>query len=131
MPFNIDAVKLIGSVPVTFSGITLLKGDKGDTGGISPSGQGIKTIDFGSTPTDEASLVVTGLTDMTATTNIIVFLQDDDTTADNTAEDHKALNYFAKCSASARVAGVGFTINVRLLGGYAKGTYKVHYIFVV
>ena len=129
MPFNI--VKLVGDVSVTMAGISLLKGDKGDTGGVAPSGQGIVTIDFGSTPTDEASLVVTGLTPMTATANIMVFLQDDDTATDNTAEDHKALNYFAKCSASARVAGVGFTLNVRLLGGYAHGTYKVHYIYVV
>jgi hypothetical protein len=129
MPF--DLTKIVGNVTVTMPGITLLKGDTGATGGVSPTGQGIKTIDFGSTPTDEASLVVTGLTDMTATTNIIVFMQDDDSTADNTADDHKALNYFAKCSASSRVAGVGFTINIRLLAGYAKGTYKVHYIFVV
>ena len=78
MPFNI--VKLVGDVSVTMAGISLLKGDKGDTGGVAPSGQGIVTIDFGSTPTDEASLVVTGLTPMTATANIMVFLQDDDTT---------------------------------------------------
>lgn len=129
MPFNIT--KLVGSVSVTIPGVGTLQGLKGDTGGIAPSGQGIVTINFGATPTDEASLVVTGLTDMTVSTNIMVFMQDDDTTTDNSAESHKALNYFAKCSPSTRVAGVGFTINIRLLGGYATGTYKIHYIYVV
>ena len=108
-------------------------GTSGTSGssGIPTTIGGFATIDFGSTPTDEASVVITGLTNMTTTANIFIFIQDDDSTADNTSDDHTALAYFARCTPSARVAGVGFTANVRLLGGFAKGTYKIHYIYVL
>ena len=115
------------------SGNILYAGTSGSSGtsGIPTTIGGIATIDFGSTDTDEGSVVVTGIAAMTATANVFAFIQEDDTTADNTAEDHKVLGFFAKCTVSNRIVGVGFTINVRLEAGYARGTYKVHYIYVL
>jgi len=101
------------------------------TAGTAQIWSGQVTINFGATATDEANYVVTGLSNMTTTAKIYVFIQDDDATADNLAADHATLAYSARCSAGARVAGTGFTISVRNLIGKAKGTYKVNYIYVL
>lgn len=91
---------------------------------------GITTIDFGATPTDEATVVVTGLTDMTTSMHVEAFFQADDTTADNDSAQHDAISYFAvKPVITSRVAGAGFTIVSRLWAGYANGTYKIHYVY--
>jgi hypothetical protein len=128
MPFQI--VQLVGTG--VLQGPTGPIGATGTTGATgSPDTQrGVATINFGTIPTDEASVVVSGLADMTPSAHVNVFMVDDDTTADNTAGDHKTLNYFAKCSASDRVSGTGFTVNVRMSEGFAYGTFKVHYIYV-
>jgi len=120
MPVQI--VKLLDAVTI--------KGEKGDTGGIQPSGYGSATIDFGTTLTDEASVIITGLTDMLTTSHVVVFIEGDDTTADNNADAHKNLAAFSTCYVTARTAGVGFTANVVLTEGFASKTFKIHYIFV-
>ena len=101
------------------------------TAGTTQIWSGQVTINFGATATDEANYVVTGLSNMTSTAKIYVFIQDDDSTTDNTSQDHATLAYSARCSAGARVATVGFTISVRNLIGKAKGTYKVNYFYVL
>lgn len=93
-------------------------------------------LDFGATPSDVASVVITGLADMTATAHIEVFMQDDDTTVglgglERNAAWHESLALFAILTAKARSAGVGFTISARLAQGKATGKYLVHYIYVV
>ena len=139
---NVVDIDNDGAQLVRLSGVSAIKGDKGDTGdkgdhgdqglqGVPDTKRGVATVDFGSSPTDEASVVVTDLTDMTTSTHIEVFIIEDDTTSDNTAEDHKSLAFFSQCHATTRSAGVGFTIFVRLTDGYAWGTFKVHYIYVV
>ena len=92
---------------------------------------GTSTVNFGSTPTDEASVVVTGLANMTTAAHIQVWIQGDDSTSSNTAADHDALSYFARCSVAARVAGVGFTIYVRNWAGQAQGSYLVHWQYTL
>lgn len=94
------------------------------------------TIDFGATPTDTASLVITGLTDMTTTAHVEVFMQEDDTTVglggiENSAARHETLSLFAQCTGTTRVAATGFTAKVRLLLGKAIGKYRIHCIYVV
>lgn len=89
------------------------------------------TISFGATPTDEATLVVTGLTDMTTSAHVECWLQGDDTTADNNAAAHDALSYYAIPIATSRVAGTGFTVLLRLFSGFASGDFKVHYVYVI
>lgn len=95
---------------------------------------GTAIVDFGSTPTDEASVVLTGMTDMTASMHVEVFLQADDTTVglggiENDEAAHKALSYFiTKPVADSRVAGTGFTAWLRLWAGRATGKYKIHHV---
>ena len=101
------------------------------TAGTTQIWSGQVTIDFGATATDEAQYVITGLSNMTATAKIYVFIQDDDSTVDNAAVDHATLAYSARCSAGARVPTVGFTISVRNIIGKARGTYKVNYFYVL
>ena len=101
------------------------------TAGTTQIWSGQVTIDFGATATDEAQYVITGLSNMTATAKIYVFIQDDDSTVDNAAVDHATLAYSARCSAGARVPTVGFTISVRNIIGKAQGTYKVNYFYVL
>ena len=129
MPFQV--VQLIGAEAI--KGDTGPQGERGLQGiqGVPDTKRGVATVDFGATPTDEVSLNITGLTDMTTSAHISVFMQEDDTTSDNTADDHQTVAYFSYCSASGRIAGTGFTINIRCWAGYAKGTLKVHYIYVV
>lgn len=91
-------------------------------------------IDFGATPTDTASLVITGLADMTAAMHVEVFIQEDDTTVglggiENNAMRHETLSLFAQFTATARVAGTGFTAKCRLMAGKALGKYKAHYAY--
>lgn len=95
----------------------------------------LTTIDFGATPIDTATLVITGLADMTTTAHIEVFMQEDDTTVglggiENSAARHETLSLFAQCTATARSAGTGFTAKVRLMLGKAIGKYRIHYIYV-
>lgn len=111
---------------LSMTGTTLNASGGSGSGPVS----GTCLVDFGATPTDEASLVITGLTDMTTATHIWLYVQDDDTSANNAAIDHTTLGYFSKCSASARVAATGFTANIRLLAGRAIGIYKLHYSYV-
>lgn len=88
---------------------------------------GTAEVNFGATPTDEASIVITGLAGITATSHILCWIQSDDTTADNDADAHDTLSYYAQLTATTRVPGVGFTAVARLLGGVASGKYKLHY----
>lgn len=92
---------------------------------------GTAELDFGATPTDEATVVVTGLTDMTTSAAINVYIVGDDTTVDNTAVDHDGFTYMANVHAGARVAGVGFTITGRVWNGLVSGKFKVHYSYTV
>ena len=117
-----QTVKLADAVTIT--------GPTGATGGIQPSGYGTGTIDFGATPTDNASLVITGLADMLTTSHVMVFIEGDDTTADNDANAHSTLAVFSICYVTARTAGVGFTANILLAHGLASNTFKIHYIFI-
>ncbi len=84
-------------------------------------------VDFGVTPTNEATAVITGKTGITANSNISVWIQADDTTADNNAAAHNSLSLWAVCTAVDRVVGVGFTVQITLLSGYATGRFKFHY----
>jgi hypothetical protein len=92
---------------------------------------GVATINFGATPTVEGSVVITGLGNMTTTANILVYVQADESTADNDAAAHDALSFYAICGATARVAATGFTAAIRLLSGYANGTFKIHYTYTL
>lgn len=70
---------------------------------------GTTTLDFTSTPSGEASVSITGLTTITATSRVEAWLMAR-ATVDNDAEAHKAAAFFTRFVCSVPTAGVGFTI---------------------
>jgi hypothetical protein len=80
---------------------------------------GTATIDFGTgAGSNEASVAVTGLTSILATSKASSFVMADDTSSDHTANDHKYLGLFAALTCGTPTAATGFTI-------YARSTQKL------
>lgn len=73
------------------------------------SGLGTAVIDFGDTPSAEASVVVSGQTQILATSQVRVSMQVD-TMLNNNADDHLLAALTMNFAAGAPVAGDGFTI---------------------
>ena len=92
--------------------------------GITYSGSA--TLDFGSTMTDAASVVVTGETWVTTTSPIHAFFVGD-TTSDNTADDHEHASHSVDLSVITRVAGTGFTISAYAHDDFATGQFTVRW----
>jgi len=92
------------------------------------SAQGTATIDFGSTPTAEASVAVTGQAAILSSSLCEAWIMADVSTADNDSAAHEALAFMASPPVClSRVAGTGFTIALRLMAGYATGQFKVQW----
>lgn len=93
---------------------------------------GTFVIDFGATPTDEATVTVSEAS-VTANSHLEAWIQADDTTVglggiENPPAFHEALSYFmATPTTKARVAGVSFDAQVRLRDAAATGKFKMHY----
>lgn len=88
---------------------------------------GTATIDFGSTPSDEATVTVTGQTDLQSADHIEAWVMRD-TTADNGEEAHAALAEEINLICDQDAAGDAFTIYART-GAKATGTYKVRWAY--
>lgn len=88
---------------------------------------GTATIDFGSTPTDEATVTVTGQTDLQTADHIEAWVMRD-TTADNGEEAHAALAEEINLICDQDAAADAFTIYART-GAKATGTYKVRWAY--
>jgi hypothetical protein len=87
---------------------------------------GTATIDFGATPSNEASVAVSGQTEITATAFIEAWFMAR-STVDNDADAHKQAAVVMRLVASEPTAGVGFTITAYCLHGLATGTFKVEW----
>ena len=75
---------------------------------------GVATLDFGAYPgSNEASVVVSGLVEILATSKADAFVMADDTSADHTANDHKYFETFAALSCGTPTLATGFTIYAR------------------
>jgi len=82
------------------------------------TGQGTATIDFGAYPgSNEASIAITGLTTISATSKAEAYIMADDTSANHTAADHRYIAALMGLTCGTPSAGVGFTI-------YARSTQK-------
>lgn len=80
----------------------------------TPINFGTAVIDFGSFPgLNEAEIAVTGIADILGTSNVMVWIPGDGTTANHTAADHKYLALLLGVSAGNPTAAVGFTIYAR------------------
>lgn len=83
----------------------------GDDTNITPGGSGSSVIDFGDTPAPEATVAVTGLTDIAVTSHVRAWFQAD-TMLSNDANDHILAAESLSLATSIPVAGSGFTIYV-------------------
>jgi len=108
--------------------LTDLKGIQGIPGiGITA---GEIEIDFGSTPTNEASISATGLTDILITSSVEAYIQGR-STSNNTVSDHEFASIGIRLSVSEPTAGVGFTIKAFCLIGFVTGKFKINWRYTV
>ena len=91
------------------------------------TGTGSATIDF-STGSNEASVAVTGLTTISATSKVEAFVMADDTSSSHTASDHRYFPVFASLTCGTPSAGVGLTIYARSTQKLT-GTWTVRYVW--
>jgi hypothetical protein len=88
-------------------------------------GQGTAEIDFGAFPgSNEASVSVTGQTEITALSKAEAYIMGDDTTVDHTAQDHRYAAALIGLTCGTPSAGTGFTI-------YARSTEKLQGTFAL
>ena len=93
------------------------------------NGTGTATIDFGAHPgSNEASVAVTGITGISATSKADAFVMADDTSASHTASDHRYFESFASLSCGTPTAGTGFTIYARSIEKLT-GTWTLRYVW--
>jgi hypothetical protein len=93
------------------------------------TGQGTAIIDFGSAPgLCETSVVVTGLTTISATSKAEAFIMADDTTATHTASDHRYATAFIGLTCGTPTAGTGFTIYARSID-QLQGQFAVRFVW--
>ncbi len=72
---------------------------------------GTAILDFGDFPgSNEASVAVTGQTEITGAAYAEAWIMGDDTSADHTASDHRYLAMLMGLTCGTPSAGVGFTI---------------------
>jgi hypothetical protein len=87
---------------------------------------GTATVDFGTTPDDTATVLVSGLSGLSIATHKEAWFQDDDSTVDNPASAHQFMRMFARPGCE-YVSDTSMNINVFLIAGRATKTFKVHY----
>jgi hypothetical protein len=93
------------------------------------TGTGTATINFGAYPgSNEASVTVTGLTTISATSKAEAWVMADDTSANHTAADHKYFPVFASLTCGTPTAGTGFTIYARSIEKLS-GAWTVRYVW--
>lgn len=93
------------------------------------NGIGTATLDFGAFPgSNEASVAVTGLTDISATSKAEAWVMGDDTSSNHTAADHKYFPAFAALTCGTPTAATGFTIYARSTEKLS-GTWAVRYVW--
>lgn len=93
------------------------------------SGTGSTTLNFGAYPgSNEASVAVTGLSTISATSKADAFVMADDTSTSHTASDHRYFESFASLSCGTPTAGVGFTIYARSIEKLT-GTWTIRYVW--
>lgn len=88
---------------------------------------GTATIDFGSTPTNQATILVTGLSGLSVGVHKEAFVQADDSTGSNDAAAHRLLGYWGRFTCE-YVSATTMNIHCDLLIGFATGTFTIHYV---
>lgn len=109
------------------------QGDPGTTGATGATGadgagitNGIAEIDFGATPSTEASVTVTGQTGILTTSTVDAQIMAR-STSNNTVAGHQLAALNMRFSISEPVANTGFTITAYCLIGYATGKFAINW----
>jgi hypothetical protein len=87
---------------------------------------GTGTIDFGATPSEEATVTITGQTGLISTTHIEAFFQHGDSTADNGVDEHEEAAAVCPLACKWTVDG-SFEVKAIPISGLGIGTFKFHY----
>lgn len=90
-------------------------------------GQGTAVLDFGA-GANEASVVVTGQTAISATSKAEAYIMADDTSSNHTAEDHRYASILIGLSCGTPTASTGFTIYGRCLDKI-NGQFTVRFVW--
>ncbi len=90
--------------------------------------QGTATLDFGATPADEASVVVTGQTGIVSGSHAEAFFMQE-TTADNGVDEHAEAAALCPLVCSDIVAGTGFTIRAHPIAMLGLGQFSVRWVW--
>lgn len=90
---------------------------------------GTAVLDFGSTPTDEANVVVTGQAAILSGSHVEAFFMRE-STGDNDVDEHEMAGTLIRLVCGSIVAGTGFTIYAQCLGLQAIGTFNVRWAWV-
>ena len=125
-----------GIVPASGGGTTnFLRADgtwaaPGGGGGGTTVNTGSATLDFGAAPgSNEASVAVTGLTTILATSKVQAWVMGEDTSLDHTASDHRYFPVFAGLTCGTPTAATGFTLYGRSTQKLT-GKWTVRYLWV-
>jgi hypothetical protein len=89
---------------------------------------GTATLDFGSTPADEASVAVTGQAGILTTSHVEAFFMQE-TTSDHGVDEHAEAAALCPLICSDLIAGTGFTIRAHPLAMLGTGTFKVRWVW--
>jgi len=87
---------------------------------------GIDIMDFGVTPTDTATKLVTGLSGLTVNSRLEAFAQGSDSTGDNDVDAHDFLAFSGRFSCS-YVSATEMRVTCNLLLGLASQTFMFGY----
>lgn len=90
-------------------------------------GTGEALLDFGA-GSNEASVAITGLADILATSKAEAWVMGDDTSADHTASDHRYFAALAGLTCGTPVLATGFTVYARS-EHKLTGAFKVRYVW--
>jgi hypothetical protein len=91
------------------------------------SAQGTATVDFGSTPSSEATIAVTGQATIQATSLTEAWIEEA-TSANNDANAHRTAGVVMRVVCESKIAGTGFTIRATVSGASgATGQFRVNW----
>lgn len=90
---------------------------------------GTATLDFTSTPSEEASVVVTGQATIVSGSHVEAFFMKE-TTADNGVDEHEEAAALCPLVCGSIVAGTGFTIKGMPIAMLGVGTFSVRWAWV-
>jgi len=92
------------------------------------SSVGTAVLDFGSTPTDTASIVVTGQTGILSTSYVEAFFMQESTSSNGT-DEHTEVATLCPLVCGSIVVGTGFTIFANPIAAFGTGTFNVRWVW--